>query len=159
MGLGDVLLSCNCVDSHTFLCVQNSFQGKMSETLRVKTHTEQVDSNGNPSNSYSGSARFKIAPGHYVFFILFIPVRYVQNIISVILFISIFRSHRTIKQYVLRITDVGKIREIFNLIAEFKQNSPRNLICVCATTGNERSARTVAKGVHPHMCTVSFIRT
>lgn len=93
------------------------------------------------------------------FFILFIPVRYVQNIISVILFISIFRSHRTIKQYVLRITDVGKIREIFNLIAEFKQNSPRNLICVCATTGNERSARTVAKGVHPHMCTVSFIRT
>ena len=47
-----------------------------------------------------------------VFFISFIPVRYVQNSISVILFISVFINHRTIKQYVIRITDsVIKSRE------------------------------------------------
>lgn len=47
-----------------------------------------------------------------VFFISFIPVRYVRNIISVILFISVFRSHRPIRQCVIRITDsVIKIRE------------------------------------------------
>jgi hypothetical protein len=67
MELGNVLLSCNSVVSQTFLCVQNSFQGKMSGTLRVKTCTEQSGSNGNPSNLYSGSARFKIAPGRYGF--------------------------------------------------------------------------------------------
>ena len=67
MELGDVLLSCNSVVSYTFLCIQKAFQGKMSETLRVKTCTEQVGSNGNPSNLYSGSARFKISPGRYGF--------------------------------------------------------------------------------------------
>jgi hypothetical protein len=67
MELRGVLLSCNSVVSYIFLCIQKVFQGKMSETLRVKTCTEQVGSNGNPSNLYSRSARFKIAPGRYGF--------------------------------------------------------------------------------------------
>jgi hypothetical protein len=76
MELGDVLLSCNSVVSYTFLCIQKAFQSKMSETLRVKTCTEQVGSKGNPSNLYSVSAGFKIAPGRYGFslFSLFLYV-------------------------------------------------------------------------------------
>jgi hypothetical protein len=67
MELWDVLLSCNGMVSRTFICVHKTFEGKTSETLCIKTCTEQFGANGNPSNLYSGSARFNIAPGRYGF--------------------------------------------------------------------------------------------